>query len=109
MSFLAEIRLVCEQLHFCKHTNSDSKKEHMNKKDKKFIAALVLTHTGLLIATISLSGRFWHNQFQECRKVNHLYELSQYMKGEINEAHSDTKVKKLKQHYQTKGVRAEEH
>ncbi len=81
----------------------------MNKKDKKFIAALVLAHTGLLITMISLSGRFWHNQVQECKKVNHLYELSQHMKSEINEAQSNIKIKNLKQHYQTKGVEAEEH
>ena len=81
----------------------------MNQKDKKFITALVLAHTGLLIIAISLSGYFWHGQVQECKKINHLYELSQYMKGEVNKTQSDTKIKKLKQHYQTKDVRAEEH
>ena len=92
------------------HALKKAKREKtMNKKDKKFIVALVLAHTGLLITMISLSGRFWHNQFQECKKVNHLYELSQYMKGEVNEVQSDTRIKKLKQHYETKGVRAEEH
>ena len=81
----------------------------MNKKDKKFIAALVFLQTGVLATVISASGSYWHDQVNECKRIAGLAELSNFMNNTINKAESNHKIKDLKQHYQTKGVRAEEH
>ena len=81
----------------------------MSKKDKKFIAALMFLQIGITVSAISLSGHYWHHSFVKLLKMQHLYEFSQFIKGENNEAQSNAKVKELKQHYQTKGIEAEEH
>ena len=82
---------------------------YMNKKDKKFIAALAFLQTGILVAVISFSASFWHQQIQECKQISHLYKLSQWVKGENQKKESKTKITNIKQHYETQGIGAEEH
>ena len=88
--------------------NGKEKGKCMNKKDKKFIVALIFLHTGILIASISLSGHYWHHSFAKLLKIQHLYEVSQLMKGETNKAQSNIQIKNLKNQYETKGVGVEE-
>ena len=81
----------------------------MNKKDKKFIAALAFLQTGILATVISFSASFWHQQTQECKKISHLYKLSQWVKGENQKRESETKITNIKQQYETQGIGAEEY
>lgn len=82
--------------------------KNMNKKDKKFIVALLFLHTGILIGCISLSGHYWHHSFAKLLKIQHLYEVSQMMKEGTNKAESHIKIKHLKKQYEAKGVGVEE-
>ena len=81
----------------------------MNKKDKKFIAALVFLQTGILLGGISLSGHYWHHSFTRLLKMQHLYEVSKLLKDGANEAQSNIKVNSFKKQYENQGVGVEEH
>ena len=92
-----------------KEKQKTKREKTMNKKDKKFIAALVLLQTGILATVISASGSYWHNQIAECKKIANLATLVESVKGENKKIEAGEKIQKLKQHYQTQGVRVEEH
>ena len=53
----------------------------LDRKDKKFISALVFMQTGILILGISLSGKFWHHQTIDVQNLNQLHELSELIKA----------------------------
>ena len=80
----------------------------LNKRDKKFVAALAFLQTGILGATISFSASFWHHQTKECKQISHLYELSQWVKGENQKKESEAQIKRLKKQFEVKGIGAEE-
>ncbi len=80
----------------------------MNKQDKKFMAALVFLQTGILVMAISISSKFWHGQIQECKRLNQLAELRDWVKGENQEKELEAKIIHIKQHYETQGIGAEE-
>ena len=80
----------------------------MNKKDKKFIAALAFLQTGILVAAISFSASFWHHQTQECKQISHLYELNQWVKGENRKFESEHKVNDMKKQFKNQGIGVEE-
>ena len=79
----------------------------MSKKDKKFIAALIFLQTGILMATISFSGKFWYQSVANLIGLNQLHELSQVMKEVGNKAESNVKVELLKRQYVGKGIGVE--
>ncbi len=79
----------------------------MNKTDKKFISAIVILHTGVIVLTISVSGYFWHHQTIKVQKLNQLHELVEFVKDTNNEIGSQQKIEALKKHYETKGVSVE--
>ena len=81
----------------------------MSKKDKRFIAALMFLQTGILMATISISGKFWSNSIATLMKLNNLQEISSWIHGKNREFESKNKVQKIKKHYEQKGIKAEEH
>jgi len=68
----------------------------------------MFANTGVLVMAISVFGLFWHTQTKECKKLINLYELSHYMKKEINNFEADQKMENLKKHYQRKGIIAKE-
>ena len=80
----------------------------MNKKDKKFIAALAFMQTGVLMAFISVSAYFWHYSMINVFKMKSLYELSQWVNQENKKISSEIKIENLKQHYETQGLEVEE-
>ena len=86
-----------------------TRRGNMNKQDKKFIAALVFMQTGILLCGISLSGHYWHHSFVRLMKIQHLYELSEHLKGRVNEVQSDIKMNTLKNQYEKKGIGVGEH
>ena len=79
----------------------------MSKKDKKFIAALIFLQTGILITTISLSGKFWYQSVANLIGLNQLHELAQTMKEAGNKAESNMKVELLKRQYEGNGIGVE--
>ena len=81
----------------------------MSKKDKRFIAALIAFQIGITISAISLSGHYWHHSFVKLLKMQHLYELSTYMKEEVGKAQSEMQINTLKSQYEKQGVRVDEY
>ena len=80
----------------------------MNKKDKKFIAALMIAQTGILLVAISLSGKYWYASVTNLMGLNNLQEITGWLKGENRKIESEETVAKLKQHYEKQGIEAEE-
>ena len=80
----------------------------MSKKDKKFIAVLMFLQTGIIVATISISGKFWYESVGSLIKLNNLQEITAWLNGENREFESKDKIQKIKKHYETKGIEVEE-
>ena len=53
----------------------------LDKKDKKFITALVFAQTGLLMMAISVSAYFWHHSMVRLQGMGHLYKFSKALKS----------------------------
>ena len=53
----------------------------LDRKDKKFIAALVFAQTGLLMTAISVSAYFWHHSMVRLQGMGHLYKFSKSLKS----------------------------
>ena len=80
----------------------------MNKKDKRFIAALVFAQTGILLVAITLSGKYWYSSVTKLMKLNNLQEITAWLNGENRDLESKDKVQKIKKHYEKKGIEVEE-
>ena len=81
----------------------------LNKKDKKFIIALIFMQTGILFLGVSLSSYYWHHSFVRLLGMQHLYKLSQHVSTTVNKVQSDIKINTLKNQYENKGVGVEKH
>ena len=53
----------------------------LDKRDKKFIAALVFAQTGLVMMAISVSAYFWHHSMMRLQDMDHLYKFSKVLKS----------------------------
>ena len=53
----------------------------LDRKDKRFIAALVFAQTGLVMMAISFSAYFWHHSMMDLQKIDRLYNFSQALKS----------------------------
>ena len=53
----------------------------LNKRDKKFIAALIFAQTGLVMMAISVSAYFWHYSMARLQGMDHLYKFSKILKS----------------------------
>jgi hypothetical protein len=80
----------------------------MTKKDKKFLAALIIAQTGIFITAISLSSVYWYKSVTNLMKLNNLQELSAWVNGEHNKIESENKITDLKKNYEKKGIEVEE-
>ena len=76
----------------------------MNKQDKKFITALVLAQTGIVLMAITFSSYYWYHSVTDLMKLNNLKEISSWLKGENCKADSEEKVEVLEKHYEKKGI-----
>ena len=76
----------------------------LNKGDKKFISALAFAQTGLLLMGITLSGYFWHHSMLDVQGMQNLYELSQIVNVQVEKMESITKLKEMKDQYESQGV-----
>ena len=53
----------------------------LDKKDKKFIFALIFAQTGLVMMAISFSAYFWHHSMVKLQGIDRLYNFSQALKS----------------------------
>ena len=80
----------------------------MNKKDKKFISALIFLQTGVVLAIISISGKFWHDQNEVCKSIKNLSELRDSIYNTIDRVESEKKINSFKNKYEHEGIGVKE-
>ena len=53
----------------------------LDRRDKKFIVALIFAQTGLVMMAISFSAYFWHHSMVRLQGMEHLYNFSKMLKS----------------------------